>query len=113
PLQNYTIKQKLEYTLLLGGVDNEGNPLPDDSTVKLGFLGNGGINQDPKKQNPFRLRIDNINFAAQNTVPTENLSVNEHLASKFGMYPNPATNVVNITNSENMLVNQITIYDIS
>ena len=27
------------------------------------------------------------------------------------MYPNPATNVVNITNTENMLVKQVTVYD--
>lgn len=29
------------------------------------------------------------------------------------MYPNPASNVVNITNSENIAVQQVTIYDIS
>jgi len=35
------------------------------------------------------------------------------VSAKFNMYPNPATNVVNIVNSENMLVEQVTIYDIS
>lgn len=113
PLQNYTIKHKLDYTLLLGGVDNEGNPLPDDSPVKLRFLGYGGINAHPNQKNPFRLRIDNINISGQNTVPTVNLNVNQQLAAKFNLYPNPATTKVNITNSENMLVNQITVYDIA
>ncbi len=41
------------------------------------------------------------------------LSTNEQLSAKFNIYPNPATNVVNITNNENMLVNQVTVYDIS
>ena len=71
------------------------------------------LSTDPNKNNPFRLRVDNINFAAQNTVPTENLAVNEQLAQKFSLFPNPATNVVNITNAENMQVNQVIVYDIA
>lgn len=39
--------------------------------------------------------------------------MNEILAEKFNMYPNPATNIVNITNRENMLVSQITVYDVT
>lgn len=60
-------------------------------------------------------RYDNIKITALNAVPPEviNLSVNEQLASKFNLYPNPATNVVNITNSENTLVNQVTVYDVT
>ena len=33
------------------------------------------------------------------------------VSAKFNMYPNPATNIVNITNSENILVKQVTVYD--
>ena len=60
-------------------------------------------------------RYDNIKITALNSVPPAviNLSTNEQLAAKFKMYPNPATTVVNITNSENMLVNKVTVYDIS
>src|SRR5690606_4560231 len=61
----------------------------------------------------FAPKYDNINLSAVNTIPAYILSVNEQLATKFNMYPNPATNVVNITNAENMLVNQVTVYDIS
>src|SRR5690606_32754113 len=48
-------------------------------------------------------RYDNIKITALKNVPPEviALSTNEHLAEKFNLYPNPATNVVNITNSEN------------
>ena len=71
-----------------------------------------GIN---KPQIYTRNRYDNIKITALNAVPPTiiALSTNEQLAQKFNMYPNPATNVVNITNSENMLVNQITVYDIA
>ena len=62
-----------------------------------------------------RNRYDNIKITALNVVPPEvvNLSVTEQLAAKFNLYPNPATNVVNISNSENMVVQQVTIYDIA
>ena len=58
---------------------------------------------------------DNIKITALNAVPPNiiTLSTNEQLATKFNLYPNPATNIVNITNNENMQVQQITVYDIS
>ena len=58
------------------------------------------------------MKYDNLKLSAIPTRPSH-VSVNEWLAAKFNIYPNPATNVVNITNSENMLVKQITVYDIS
>ena len=62
-----------------------------------------------------RNRYDNIKITALAQVPPNivTLSTNEQLATKFNMYPNPATNVVNITNNENMLVNKVVIYDIA
>ncbi|WCM41004.1 T9SS type A sorting domain-containing protein [Flavobacterium sp. CBA20B-1] len=59
-------------------------------------------------------RYDNIKITALNAVPPEviALSTTEQLAEKFNLYPNPANSVVNITNAENMLVNQVTIYDV-
>lgn len=59
------------------------------------------------------VKYDNIKLTALQTVPAYILSANEIVSAKFNMYPNPATNVVNITNSENMLVQQVIIYDIS
>ena len=62
-----------------------------------------------------RNRYDNIKITAISAVPPNiiALSTCEQFATKFNLYPNPATNVVNITNAENMLVNQVTIYDIA
>ena len=58
-------------------------------------------------------RYDNIKVTALSSVPPEviNLSTNEVLSNSFNLYLNPASNVVNITNNENMLVNQVAIYD--
>lgn len=58
-------------------------------------------------------KYDNIKITALKSVPPYVLSAENFLADKFNLYPNPATNVVNITNAENMLVNQVTVYDIT
>ncbi len=59
------------------------------------------------------VKYDNIKLSALPTVPAYILSANEMVSATFNMYPNPATNVVNITNTENILVEQITIYDMA
>src|SRR5690606_24308624 len=59
------------------------------------------------------VKIDNIKVSGLKTLPSYILSTNEQLSAKFNLYPNPATNVVNITNTENMVVQQVTVYDIS
>src|SRR5690606_23589009 len=56
-------------------------------------------------------RVDNIKITALKSVPPEVLSTANFLAEKFNLYPNPATNVVNITNNENMFVKEVTVYD--
>jgi len=58
------------------------------------------------------IKYDNIKLTAVPNRPAF-VNVNEWISSKFNVYPNPATNVVNISNSENMLVNQVAVYDIS
>ncbi|SFN85936.1 Por secretion system C-terminal sorting domain-containing protein [Paenimyroides ummariense] len=60
-------------------------------------------------------KYDNIKITRLKTVPTNiiALSINEQLAQSFNLYPNPATNVINITNSENISVKQVEIYDIT
>jgi hypothetical protein len=57
------------------------------------------------------VKYDNIKLTALPSVPPYILSANELVSAKFNMYPNPATNVVNITNNENMLVEEVTVYD--
>ena len=41
------------------------------------------------------------------------LSVNHFLSEKFNLYPNPSSDVVNISNSENMVVNKVDVYDVT
>lgn len=100
PSFNYTVA----YNMI--ALDPDGNGENDGMPEKLTFLSNKSA-----VQSDYTLRIDNINMSAQNTVPA--LSTNNVLATTFNLYPNPATNIVNITNSENMLVNQITVYDVT
>ncbi len=58
-------------------------------------------------------KYDNIKITALNAVPPHILSVTNVLAEQFNLYPNPATDRVNITNNENYLVNQVVIYDVT
>lgn len=59
-------------------------------------------------------RYDNIKITALKAVPPHiQLSVDSFLSEKFNIYPNPTTNVVNITNAENMVVEQVTVYDVT
>jgi len=58
-------------------------------------------------------KYDNIKITALKSVPPYVLSAENFLADKFNLYPNPATSLVNITNAENMQIQQITVYDIA
>src|SRR5690606_28623908 len=58
-------------------------------------------------------KFDNIKVSALQTLPSYILSNNEFITSTFNVFPNPATNTVTITNNENIVVEQVTIYDIS
>src|SRR5690606_18599144 len=51
--------------------------------------------------------IDNVE------VPSGVLGVNEQLLSQFSIYPNPASDVINIANAENILVNGVEIVDLN
>ncbi len=77
------------------------NRIPDGLNFSSGGLNSSSV-----------VKLDNIKLSALQTLPSYILSTNEQLAAKFNMYPNPATNFVNITNSENMVVQQVTIYDV-
>ena len=57
------------------------------------------------------LRMDDFKISALPSLPF--LDTNNYVSDKFNLYPNPATNLVNITNSENMSVRQVEIYDLA
>lgn len=58
------------------------------------------------------MKYDNFRLSA---IPTRHVHVDvyEWFAAKFNLYPNPATNMATITNNENMVVQQVTVYDIA
>ena len=55
-------------------------------------------------------KYDNFVISAINTVP---LSTQDFISEKFNLYPNPAKNVVNITNTENIEIEKITVFDVN
>lgn len=54
-------------------------------------------------------KFDNLKVTALDQV----LSTNEVLSNQFNLYPNPAIDLVTITNQENITVEQIRIYDLT
>lgn len=61
-------------------------------------------------RNPYFCKYDNLKMSAVNTLP---LSLKKLAAATFSIFPNPVTDVVTITNSENIGVEQIEVFDIS
>src|SRR5690554_609767 len=102
PSLNHTVALDTKFPLdLTGGGEHDDNP------VKLEI-----INGYPHAvTNPVSLKIDNINLSAQNFTPT--VSINEFVSDKFDLYPNPATDMVTITNSENIGIEEVSVYDIT
>ena len=78
---------------------------------QIQFNGGGGILSKGVYTNSVAHKLDNIKITALKEVPPHVLSAESFLASHFSMYPNPASNIVTITNSENLLVQQIAVYD--
>jgi len=68
---------------------------------------------DTPQEPPSALKVDNIKITALKSVPPHILSTESFLAQKFNLYPNPATNIVNITNSENIFITELAVYDIA
>jgi len=103
PSLNYTIVGDTKFPLYLtGGGDHNDNP------VKLEIMNTYG---GSIKVSPQGRKIDNINLSAQNFTPT--VSINEFVSDKFNLYPNPATSVVTISNSENIGIKELLVYDVA
>ncbi|HUH25191.1 MAG TPA: T9SS type A sorting domain-containing protein [Flavobacterium sp.] len=58
-------------------------------------------------------KYDNIKITALNKVPAHIVSANSFLSEQFTIFPNPASNLVNITNTSNLGVEEVSIYDVS
>ncbi|HLW41855.1 MAG TPA: T9SS type A sorting domain-containing protein [Flavobacterium sp.] len=59
------------------------------------------------------VKLDNIKLSALQTLPSHLVSVSEFVSSKFNVFPNPVTDMVTITNSESIGIEQVEIFDIS
>src|SRR5690554_1471248 len=55
-------------------------------------------------------KLDNIKITALNKVP---LNISEFLNEKIQVFPNPASNIVHITNSIDVTIEEINIYDVT
>lgn len=75
--------------------------LPHNISISGEFLKPGSI-----------VKYDNIKLSALQSVPSYILSTEEQLAAKFNLYPNPATDLLNITSTENLSVKRTEIYDL-
>jgi len=56
-------------------------------------------------------KYDNISVSAVSMIPSA--SVDTVLSSKFNIYPNPVNNMLTITNSENITITELTVYDVN
>ena len=56
-------------------------------------------------------KYNNIKITALKSVPPNVVSSPTFLSKKFNLYPNPATEIVNISNNEQMKVKEVEIYD--
>lgn len=100
PSLNYTIVRNSNIQLDLG---KEGH---DDSPAMLIFSHRSyALTKD------YFPMFDNINLSAQSTRPT--VSVENFISQKLNLFPNPVTEIVTISNNENIGVKQIEVFDIS
>lgn len=58
------------------------------------------------------IKYDNFKVSAIPALPNY-LSVDDFVSSKFSVFPNPATDIVMITNSENIGIEQVEVFDVS
>lgn len=62
---------------------------------------------NPQAANKF----DNIRISALKTLPSY-LGIDDFISSKFNIFPNPVTDMVTISNAENIGVEEVIVYDI-
>jgi len=58
------------------------------------------------------VKFDNIKLSALSSLPSY-LGIDDFISSKFNVFPNPATDIVTITNNENIGIETVTVHDTS
>jgi|SRR5690554_4375525 len=76
------------------------NEIPDNLEIKLS-------NNYPSTT--FLTKYDNFKISALQTLPSHLVSVRDFVSSKFNVFPNPVTEMVTITNSKSISIEQIEI----
>ncbi len=79
----------------------------NESLAALRLL-TGMTPNNPQAANKF----DNIRISALKTLPSY-LGVDDFISSKFNIFPNPVTDIVTISNAENIAIEEIVVYDIN
>src|SRR5690554_449119 len=105
PSLSHTVAFDFGFPMALTDPVNEGDPV-NGAPQRLIF---GGATY--KNNIYYETKHDNINISATNTAPI--VSVKEFISGKFTIFPNPVTDMVTITNSENIGVNEVIVYDVT
>src|SRR5690554_1887087 len=104
PSLSHTVAFDFVFPMILTDPVNEEDPV-NGTPQRLYFLSNLLKNANSV------IKYDNINISATNVTPT--VSVNTFTSGKFNLYPNPVTDIVTIINSENIAIEEITVYDVT
>src|SRR5690554_530027 len=102
---SHTVAFDFGFPMALTDPVNEGDPV-NGTPKRLYFVGSTLLNSIY-----YETKFDNINISATNTAPT--VSVKDFISDKFNVFHNPVADIVTITNSENIAIKEIAIYDIN
>ncbi|HUH25544.1 MAG TPA: T9SS type A sorting domain-containing protein [Flavobacterium sp.] len=58
------------------------------------------------------IKYDNIKLTALKVLPSYILNTPDFISNKFNLFPNPATDIITITNNENIGIEKIEVYDV-
>ena len=82
-------------------------PLTGQQPSQISFVATGGPTGNASATT---IKYDNYVVSAVNTTTA---TVNDIVSTKFNVYPNPATDVITITNTESIGIDKITVADIN
>src|SRR5690606_19874297 len=74
------------------------------------FLLNAGLSNNSNI--PESNKYDNIRISALKTLPSY-LGIDDFITTKFNIFPNPVTDIVTISNAENITIEEIVVYDMN
>src|SRR5690606_3679450 len=91
--------------------DIHGRILQPIDNITIGF--GTDVTEGNGSRIPYFVKYDNLKMSAVNTLSALILDIDGFVSSKFNVFPNPVTDVITITNNENIGIEQIEVFDIS